>query len=77
MSAGTSIEQAMKTLRRVFPMMRREHSTAIIRSGGKRTIYGCICGAQHTTSTEWRGREAKHVYEWRQAHAECCVRRTT
>lgn len=63
----------MALLRKAAPLMRREQPTAITRNGGSRTIYGCLCGEQHSTSTEWRGRAALHVREWRSQHAGCCV----
>jgi hypothetical protein len=66
-------EEAMTILRKAWPAMRRTYSTAIIHSGGKQTIFGCICGSRHTTSTDWNGREAKHVREWEAEHANCCI----
>lgn len=62
------------TLRRAFPRLRRTRSTAIIHSGGRQTIFGCLCGAEHTTSTEWHGRDAVHVAVWRQEHEDCAAR---
>jgi hypothetical protein len=64
----------IQMIRKAFPAMRRTASTAIIHSGGKRTIFGCLCGATHTTSTDWDGRNAKHVREWREQHAACAAR---
>jgi len=66
--------EAMTILRRAFPLMRRSCATAIIHSGGKRTIFGCLCGSQHTTSTDWHGRDAKHVQTWQDEHAECAIK---
>lgn len=67
-------EQAITRIRKVFPRMRRTAATAIIHSGGKRTIFGCLCGSQHTTSTDWHGRDAKHVQDWRDVHSDCAVK---
>lgn len=50
--------------------IRRKQPTAIIHSGGKRTIYSCVCGSQHTCAT--RHREVKHVADWREEHDETC-----
>jgi hypothetical protein len=65
---------AIAQLRKIRPTMRRTRATAIIHSGGRQTIYGCVCGARHTTSTDWNGRDAKHVREWRDEHAACAAR---
>jgi hypothetical protein len=51
---------------------RRTSATAIIHSGGKRTICGCVCGARHTTSTDWDGRNARHVVDWKAKHETSC-----
>lgn len=53
------------------PRARRTAATAIIHSGSVRTVFGCVCGAAHTTSTEWRGRDALHVSAWEHEHAGC------
>jgi hypothetical protein len=63
--------EILTAYRKLYPRSRRTESTAIIHSGGRQTIYGCVCGAEHTTSTEWKGREAKHVLDWRAEHANC------
>lgn len=52
---------------------RRTGVTAIIHSGGKRTVFGCLCGSRHTTSTDWDGRNAKHVVEWQEQHEGDCA----
>ena len=65
---------AMRIIRAEFPAMRRTSATAIIRSGGRRTVFGCLCGSRHTCSTDWRGRETKHVREWRALHEACALR---
>lgn len=65
----------MKVIRRNFPAMRRNHPTAIIHSGGRQTIFNCICGSRHTTSTDWNGREAKHVIDWQREHADCAIQK--
>jgi hypothetical protein len=54
----------------VNPKARRANSTAIIHSGGRRTIYGCVCGATHTEATDYRGK-SKHYADWRRAHKDC------
>jgi hypothetical protein len=69
----TTINEAMTLLRKLFPKMRRTASTAITHSGGRQTIFGCLCGARHTTSTDWNGRNARHVGEWQGEHAKCCI----
>lgn len=55
-----------------YKTIRRSSPTAIVHSGGKQTIFGCVCGATHTTSTDWNGRRAKHVIEWQRRHDESC-----
>ena len=55
--------------------LRRTSATAIEHSGGKQTIFGCICGSRHTTSTDWNGRNAKHVIEWQVQHDIKCAKR--
>jgi len=62
---------AMQAIREVEKSWRRTRATAIIHSGSRRTVFGCLCGAEHTTSTDWNGRTAKHVVEWRDEHAGC------
>ena len=64
--------EATQELRRRFPTMRRERSTAIVHSGGERTIFGCVCGAEHTCATSYR--QAKHVRQWREDHAGCSAK---
>ena len=51
---------------------RRTGATAITHSGGKQTIFGCLCGSRHTTSTDWYGRSAKHVQDWQEQHETSC-----
>ena len=63
--------KSMETIRRAFPVLRRTNPTAIIHNGGARTIFGCLCGSTHTTSTDWKGRDASHVWQWRIEHADC------
>ena len=69
-------ETAIARIRRVgvFRRMRRTRATAIVHGGGNQTIFGCICGSRHTTSTDWDGRHAKHVLTWRDEHAACSIR---
>ena len=68
-----TVEESMAILRKLYPSMRRTASTAIIRSGAKRTVFGCLCGSEHTASTDWNGREAKHVTDWQREHVRCCI----
>lgn len=57
------METAIKIIRDKFPTLRRTSSTAIVRSGGRATVFGCLCGSYHTTSTDYRGRaEARLAY---------------
>lgn len=74
MEKVNNIEDAMKFLRSRFPTMRRTRATAIVHSGGRRTIFGCLCGREHTASTDWNGRAAKHVIEWRAEHDDCAIK---
>jgi hypothetical protein len=62
---------SMTELKKRFPFLRRERATAIVHSGSQQTIFGCLCGATHSTSTKWRGRDAVHVAVWRVAHDGC------
>ena len=52
--------------------IRRTSPTAIIHSGGRQTIFNCVCGERHTCSTDWNGRKSKHVREWRAIHDSSC-----
>jgi hypothetical protein len=61
-------------LKKRNPKMRRTNSTAICRSGGRQTIFDCVCGARHTTSTGWNGRSALHVRVWRGEHSDCAIK---
>lgn len=70
----TDTDTAIAYLKKHWPALRRTASTAIIRSGSRRTIFGCLCGSEHTASTEWNGRDAKHVWEWRAEHGDCAVK---
>ena len=70
----TTIEKAMDHLKKGWPSLRRTASTAIVRSGGTQTVFGCLCGSRHTCATDWNGRESKHVRDWQQEHADCAVR---
>lgn len=56
----------------IDPRARRTASTAIQHTGASRTIYDCVCGAEHTCATSYRN--AKHVRVWREAHADCMDR---
>lgn len=73
-SAPVQPASGIARVREVFPRLRRSASTAIVHSGGKQTIFGCLCGSSHTTSTDWNGRAAKHVREWERDHASCALR---
>lgn len=61
----SEMQRAARALRRTGP-------TAIEHSGGTQTIFGCICGSRHTASTDWDGRNAKHVKEWQGKHKVSC-----
>lgn len=50
--------------------MRRTAPVAIEHSGGRQTIYGCLCGARHTCATNYR--QAVHVQEFCYDHNESC-----
>ena len=52
--------------------LRRTGATAIIHSGGRQTIFGCLCGSRHTASTDWNGRSALHVTNWQAEHEASC-----
>lgn len=52
--------------------LRRTGATAIEHSGGRQTIFGCLCGSRHTASTDWNGRNAKHVQDWQGQHEASC-----
>ena len=64
---------ALAIWRAANPMARRTRATAICHNGGARTVFDCVCGSRHSTSTEWRGRDARHVVEWREAHDNCII----
>ena len=57
--------------RAAHPMARRDRPTAIVHNGSAQTIFACICGARHSTSTDWHGRDALHVDKWRAEHDGC------
>ena len=67
----TGMSESMIAIRRAFPRLRRTSATAIIHSGGKQTIFGCLCGAKHTCATDWNGRDSKHVAVWCREHEAC------
>ena len=67
----TNLSPAMAAIRAACPALRRTRATAITHSGSRRTVYTCLCGAVHTTSTDWNGRGAKHVRDWRADHDAC------
>lgn len=60
---------SLQIYRKLNPRARRTKSTAIIHSGGKQTIFSCVCGARHTCATDYR--QAKHVSEWKNNHKGC------
>ena len=70
---ANTLTTAMTIIRKRFPRIRRSGSTAIIKSGSRQAIYGCLCGSTHSTSTDYRGRHALHVREWEHAHANCAL----
>lgn len=45
--------------RHVDHRARRRHSVAIISPGSRRTVFGCVCGAEHSEAATW-GRWAQH-----------------
>jgi len=64
---------AFAAYRAANPKARRTRATAIVHNGARQTIYGCVCGSRHSTSTDWNGRNARHVGEWRASHEDCIV----
>lgn len=66
-------QDAITRYRREHPRARRTNSTAIVHSGSKQTVYDCVCGAQHTAATRYRG-ETKHEREWLAEHSDCVVK---
>lgn len=69
----TTTSEAIAHLKKGWPQLRRTASTAIIHSGGKQTIFGCLCGSRHTCATDWNGRDSKHVQDWQQEHCDCAI----
>ena len=68
-----TLATALRYYRQTKPQARRTAATAIIHSGGKQTIYQCVCGSVHTCSTQWRGRNSRHVQAWRIDHEDCIL----
>lgn len=64
-------QEALKVVRNDNPKMRRTGATAIEHSGGKQTIFGCVCGARHTAATSYR--DARHVQDWIARHENCLL----
>ena len=64
--------QNLYEIQRQARALRRSGATAIEHSGGRRTIFGCLCGSQHSTSTDWNGRQALHVQRWQHEHDTGC-----
>lgn len=62
--------KAMEAWRRANPHARRTLPTAVIHNGADRTVYGCICGSEHSVATRNRN-NAVHVKLWRRKHAVC------
>jgi hypothetical protein len=62
-----------EAIRKIDPKLRRGRSTAIVHNGSSRTIYGCVCGDQHSVDTRHR-KNAKHVKIWRAEHDGCAVK---
>lgn len=58
---------------------RRTHSTAIVKAGGRRTVFDCVCGATHTEAANWGcwvddgegATKSVHARKWREAHSFC------
>ncbi len=76
-TAEATFMTPMAIIRRIFPSLRRSRPTAIVHSGGKQTVFGCLCGGTHTCATDFGGRDAKHVQEWLSDHADCAERMAT
>jgi len=64
---------SLTTWRAANPRARRTRATAIVHNGARQTIYGCVCGSRHSTSTDWNGRNALHVGSWRAIHEDCII----
>ena len=64
---------ALKIWRAAHPLARRTRATAICHNGGAKTVFDCVCGSTHSTSTDWNGREARHVLVWREEHDNCII----
>lgn len=67
------MDSAMTQIRRAFPRLRRTAPTAIVRSGGTATVFGCLCGDTHTVATYNRD-TTRHVRVWLAEHAGCAER---
>lgn len=61
---------AMRAWREAHPRSRRTRPTAIVHSGGVRTVYDCLCGARHSVATRNRG-QTRHERDWLQKHEGC------
>lgn len=66
--------QALPVLyrRMVDARARRTASTAIVHSGGQRTVHGCVCGSTHTEATRYRYQSA-HYRAWAAEHSNCML----
>ncbi len=62
--------EGMRRYRSAHPSARRERATAIEHNGGKRTVFGCICGSRHSVATDWRNKTV-HLAIWRANHEDC------
>lgn len=59
----------MRYYRSTHPRSRRSNATAIEHNGGKKTVFGCLCGARHSCATSHR--EVLHVALWCADHSDC------
>jgi len=65
----SELSPSVRVWRVLHPSARRTSAPAIMHSGGKQTVFECVCGATHTCATSHR--DAKHVTLWRVAHRNC------
>lgn len=66
----------MRKLKAQFPILRRSHPVAIVHSGAKATVYGCLCGAYTSESTDSKimhGPTARVVNFFKE-HKSCAAR---
>lgn len=71
-SFETLVRLGMARYRAARPRARRFRPTAIVHNGGRRTVYGCICGDTHSVATNWRN-NTLHLDLWRCDHEDCAL----